>query len=94
MPGEGSMLHMIITLRNNRNLRRSRRRRFLNRENETGPNNVRLFHRQDISSDQLQMVKQEIRMRTKKERRKTLTITTIVFTILGFFLIYLWFYIL
>ncbi len=31
MPGEGFMLHMIQTLRNNTDLRRSKKRRFQNR---------------------------------------------------------------
>lgn len=92
MAGEGSMLHTINTLKNNRNLRRSKRRKFRNQNSSSlnyGENPIVTLK---ISDEKLQIIKKKIRLRIKKDKRKNLIMSSILFSIVALLLLYFWRY--
>ncbi len=93
MAGEGSMLHMINTLKNNRNLRRSKRRKFRNQNSSSLNTDEKPIVTLEISDEKLENIKQEIRMRVKKERRNNRIFNISLFSLFGLLLLYFWSYI-
>ncbi len=94
MGGEGSMLHMINTLKNNRNLRRSKRRKFRNDNTSSSGYHRNKFVSPDISDEKLKSIKEDIRRRVKREKLRNALIGGIVFSVFGLLIVYLWFFIL
>jgi len=92
MSGAGSMLDMQNTLRNNRNLKRSKRRKFRNEGSLSSDYKKNRFESVDISDEKLQIIKKEIRLRIKKDKRKNLIISSILFSIVALILLYFWKY--
>jgi len=69
MGGEGSMSHMIISLRINRALRRSKRRKFKNQKNFKASSNSKNWKHIAISEEELKQIKKEIRAKVSKDIR-------------------------
>lgn len=69
MGGEGSMYHMIVSMRINRSLRRSKRRKFRNLKRQAVSAQVKKWKDVEISKTELQQIKKEIRAKISKEKR-------------------------
>lgn len=97
MAGEGFMLHTINTLKANRALRRSKRRKFRNETLKSTSRNSEKIEinrfKKDISSVALEEVKHQIRIQIKKDQKKYFVISIILFSLTALILSYYWKYI-
>lgn len=93
MGGEGSMLHMINTLKNNRNLRRSRRRKFKNAKDEVNASIEWQYKAPNISDEKLEQIKNEIRLQTQKDQKKHFILSVALFMLFILVLSVFWKYI-
>jgi hypothetical protein len=89
MPGEGFMLHMINTLRDNRRLKRSIRRKFKKGETVDATHQDWEIQQLNISEEELQKVIDKIKKSIDKENKTQLIIGSILF---GSFLIVILYY--
>lgn len=91
MGGEGSMMHTIITLRNNRAMRRNRKTLREMNEGHAVRNNVKLLRKRGtLTSQQQEQVKQlkkRVKLRKQREQWILWTILTISFSLMIFFLL-------
>lgn len=67
MGGEGSMSHMIITMRINRALRRSKRRKFRKQKSLQSSHNQKWKYI-EISEEELQKIKKEIKHKVQQQQ--------------------------
>ena len=93
MGGEGSMIHMIQTLRNNRELRRSKKRLFQNRNGEI-KTHYREIKTKEFTQEQIEKSIKQIQKRSKRERIWKNVIYSILFSLFALLVIYLIFFVL
>lgn len=91
MPGEGYILHMIQTLRNNRDLRRSKKRRFQNRGEIV--THYRERKSKKFTQEQVQKSIEKIQKRSRKEKVFQNWLYGIVLSIFTLTVIYLLFFV-
>ncbi|HIP49730.1 MAG TPA: hypothetical protein EYG92_12305 [Lutibacter sp.] len=87
MGGEGSMSHMIISMRINRALRRSKRRKFRNQKISQVSTILRKWKKIEISEEELQQIKKEIKAKIQKDKR-LYNLVAIALTLLFILLVY------
>ena len=87
MGGEGSMSHMIISMRINRALLRSKRRKFRNQKISQVSTILRKWKKIEISEDELKQIKKEIKAKIQKDKR-LYNLVAIALTLLFIFLVY------
>lgn len=83
MPGEGSMMHAIISLKNNRRTKKSRLEKFVN---TTSNGHDEFVDHIKATPEQLAAIRQRLQAENKAILRKKIILTT---SILGFTLIIL-----
>lgn len=89
MPGEGFMLHMIQTLRNNRELKKSIRKKFKNDRVKRFVKTGRKIHLKEFSKSEVQKTIARNREIQQTNRKKELWLTIII--LLAAFVVVLWF---
>jgi hypothetical protein len=90
MGGEGSILAMIISYRNNRELLKNRHHPFVNdRLNDLHYKSNRALKFRRVSAIKLEKIKEQIRQEARKERRKRLIvlISIILIALLTFWIL-------
>ena len=97
MGGEGSMLHAINTIRANRALRGSKRRKFRNKMlrlkfQNSSKRNINSY-KKDISKEDLEKVKNQIRLQIIKDQEKSYILSIIFLCVFVLILSYFWTYI-
>ncbi len=90
MGGEGSMLHMINTIKANRALRRSKRRKFKNSNMSMTSYKDRYVKEVEISDKDLLIIKEQIKTKIKRDRRKHLVFSVVLFSIFIFIVVHYW----
>lgn len=94
MSGAGSMLNMVNTLRNNRNLRRSKQRKFRNETpnpkfQNSSKREIKSF-KKDISKEDLEKVKKQIRLQIIKDQERSYILSIVLLCIFALILSYFW----
>lgn len=97
MSGAGSMLNMQNTLKSNKDLRRSKRRKFRNEtlistSQNSAKREINRF-KKDISKEDLEGVKKQIRIQIKKNQKKYFVLSIVLFSVFMLILSYFWTYI-
>lgn len=92
MGGEGNILHMIQTLKNNRRLKKSIRRKFKNGEIVESTHKDWQLYKPDVTEKEMEEIIEKIRLKVQRQNKVYSYMRFVLFAILIAVIAYFWKY--